>query len=111
MIYSPDCKLLIAALNAKGLTNASHRNKIIRYGITLIFIQLFQCYLITRQMDSTRTPSALAKVSYVTFILQGVLDFFTAIGHLAIGVVLENQASMTLVSEGGRRRPFRRIES
>lgn len=98
VIYSPDCKFSLDSPLNRGLRSDAHQQKVVRYALVLLAVQLFQSYLITRQMDKTRTPSALAKVSYLTFVFQGVLDFFSAISHLAMGVVLQNSASMPLVS-------------
>lgn len=54
-------------------------------------------WLLVRQMESTRTPSTLAKVSLWTIVLMGISDTWIFSAHLAIGIYSDNKTSLPLL--------------
>lgn len=54
-------------------------------------------WLLVRQMEHTRTPSTLAKVSMWTIVLMGISDTWIFSAHLAIGIYSDNKTSLPLL--------------
>ena len=62
--------------------------------------QLLVLLLLIRQMESTRTPSTLAKVSVWTIVMMGISDSWVFSAHVVLGIVSDNQSSLPLLVPG-----------
>lgn len=56
--------------------------------------------LLVRQMEATRTPSTLAKVSLWTIVILGVTDSWIFSAHLVIGVMTDNKTGLPMLVPG-----------
>ena len=97
-VYSPECQLLLRAPEVSGLTKPRLWNKAINYTIVFFIVLLIQTKLLVDQMQTSRTPSGLAKVSYHSFGMQSILDAYIGLAHLSVGIALGNQTTRPLVS-------------
>lgn len=62
--------------------------------------QLLVLFLLVRQMERTRTPSTLAKVSLWTIVLIALSDSWIFSAHLVIGVMSDNRTSLPMLVPG-----------
>ena len=53
-----------------------------------------------RQMEATRTPSTLAKVSLWTIIMMAILDSWVFSSHVIVGIMTDTKASLPLIVPG-----------
>lgn len=56
--------------------------------------------VLVRQMDFTRTPSTLAKVSLWSIVLMGIADSWLFSAHVVVGIMSENRASVPMLVPG-----------
>jgi hypothetical protein len=54
--------------------------------------------LLARQMDRSRTPSGISRVSRWTFLTQAVVDSVSFAGHITFAVLTEGKPSLSLVA-------------
>jgi hypothetical protein len=62
--------------------------------------QLLVLFLLVRQMESTRTPSTLSKVSLWTIAIMGVADSWIFSAHVIMGIMAENKGGITMLVPG-----------
>lgn len=62
--------------------------------------QLLVLVVLVRQMDFTRTPSTLAKVSLWSIVLMGITDSWLFSAHVVVGIMSENRASVPMLVPG-----------
>lgn len=62
--------------------------------------QLLVLLLLVRQMERTRTPSTLAKVSLWTIVLISASDSAIFSGHIILGLFADNKTSLPLLIPG-----------
>lgn len=98
LIYSPDCDFLLDASHAAGLSTDRFWDKAVRYAAILALVYLIQARLLVQQMEVTRTPSALAKVSWETFAILSVLDGYVSLAHLNVAILSNNKATLPLIA-------------
>lgn len=63
-------------------------------------LQLTLLLLLVRQMEQTRTPSLLSKVSLWTIVMMGVTDSWIFSAHVVMGILSESKSSITLLVPG-----------
>ncbi|PWZ00290.1 hypothetical protein BCV70DRAFT_200446 [Testicularia cyperi] len=96
--YSPNCHFVLAARDVEGLLETRLWKKAINYALIYFVILFIQTRLLVQQMEVTRTPSGLNKVSYRTFVAQSILDAYGALAHLSVAIALENETTMPLIA-------------
>ena len=62
--------------------------------------QLLVLVLLVRQMESTRTPSTLAKVSLWSIVIMGITDSWIFSAHVVVGIMSENRTSLPMLVPG-----------
>ena len=62
--------------------------------------QLIILVLLVRQMESTRTPSSLAKVSLWTIVIMGLSDSWIFSLHVVQGIMSDNKTSLPMLVPG-----------
>ncbi|RUS27406.1 hypothetical protein BC938DRAFT_483300 [Jimgerdemannia flammicorona] len=116
MIYSPNCGVLISALDAPGLKVEKYYAKAINYAAMVSALALMQIFFLIHQMEYTPTPSvdilcnlhfihscfifidssfhenilSVSKISYWTIAIQAVMDGYLCLLHLTTGVVVDH---------------------
>lgn len=62
--------------------------------------QFLVLFLLVRQMERTRTPSTLAKVSLWSIVMMGVMDSWVFSAHVVVGIMSDNRTSLPLLVPG-----------
>ncbi|CDZ97817.1 Predicted E3 ubiquitin ligase [Phaffia rhodozyma] len=70
------------------------------YAFISFLIQLGLVWLLVKQMERSRTPSALSNVALWTIVAQVILDSWSCVGHVLVGIGLDNQTSLPLIAAG-----------
>ncbi|SPO42106.1 related to TUL1 - Golgi-localized RING-finger ubiquitin ligase [Pseudozyma flocculosa] len=96
--YSPQCQLLLSSDDIDGLTKVRLWRKAVTYALVYFAVLVVQARLLVQQMEATRTPSGLAKVSYRTWGLQSMLDAYIGLAHLSVGIALNNDTTVPLLA-------------
>ena len=63
-------------------------------------LQLTLLLLLVRQMESTRTPSLLSKVSLWTIVIMGITDSWIFSAHVVMGILSDSKLSIGLLVPG-----------
>lgn len=98
MLFSPNCFLVMKFDTARGSLFISRQSHAIRYAMSLIVVLTIQCFLVTRQMDLSMTPSAISKISSVSWSLQCLIDIGTFGMHVVLGIFENNRSSRALMA-------------
>ncbi|WFD31683.1 hypothetical protein MSPP1_002722 [Malassezia sp. CBS 17886] len=68
-----------------------------RYYVAGMFcILLWQLLLMSRQNEVTQTPTAISRLSGLTFFLQTMFDAHVCLAHLIVGMSLQNRISLSM---------------
>jgi transmembrane E3 ubiquitin-protein ligase len=59
---------------------------------------LFLIALLCRQMNLSRTPTGVSRVSRLTFLSQAILDSVSFAGHITFAILTDGRASLSLVA-------------
>ncbi len=81
-----------------GLLQSRVWKKAVRYALMYMVVVLVQTWLLVQQMEATTTPSGLGKLSDKTFLAQSVLDAYSCLIHLSVGVALDNETTVPLIA-------------
>ena len=98
MLFSPNCFLVMRFDTARGSLFISRQSHAIRYAMSLVVVLSIQCFLVTRQMDRSMTPSAISKISSVSWSLQCLIDIGTFGMHVVLGIFENNRSSRALMA-------------
>ncbi|GAK64641.1 RING finger ubiquitin ligase [Moesziomyces antarcticus] len=98
LAYSPECRFVASAKEVTGLLQSRVWKKAVRYALMYMVVVLVQTWLLVQQMEATTTPSGLGKLSDKTFLAQSVLDAYSCLVHLSVGVALDNETTVPLIA-------------
>lgn len=59
---------------------------------------LVQLLLLSRQVDRSRTPAGLSRVSLWTFLTQSIVDSVSFAGHITFAIIANGRPSLSLVA-------------
>lgn len=62
------------------------------------FVYLVQLLLLSRQVDRSRTPAGLSRVSLWTFLTQSIVDSVSFAGHITFAIIANGRPSLSLVA-------------
>ncbi|KAG1723246.1 uncharacterized protein EDB91DRAFT_1240120 [Suillus paluster] len=62
------------------------------------FVYLAQLLLLSRQVDRSRTPAGLSRVSLWTFLTQSIVDSVSFAGHITFAIIASGRPSLSLVA-------------
>ncbi|KAL1409803.1 hypothetical protein Q8F55_003800 [Vanrija albida] len=97
---STECGLAIGFANGRGVPIDDFWRRSINYAAYATVTQLVILVLLVRQMEATRTPSTLAKVSLWSIVIILLSDAWMFSAHAAIGLVSDNKASLPMLVPG-----------
>ncbi|KEI37928.1 uncharacterized protein L969DRAFT_95778 [Mixia osmundae IAM 14324] len=97
IMYSETCQLVIEIDDLSLLHMETFWAKAKNYAAFVGLVAVIQTYLLIHQMESTSTPTSVAKVAYGTITMQVGMDVYFFIAHLTLGVVTDNDASLALI--------------
>ncbi|WOO79767.1 DSC E3 ubiquitin ligase complex subunit 1 [Vanrija pseudolonga] len=97
---STECALAIGFDNGRGVPIDDFWRRSVNYAAYATVTQLVILVLLVRQMEATRTPSTLAKVSLWSIVIILLSDAWMFSAHAAIGLVSDNKASLPMLVPG-----------
>ncbi|KAJ8473594.1 hypothetical protein ONZ45_g16234 [Pleurotus djamor] len=98
MFLSKDCGIMYHTAGAEGLRFRYHFRKVTAYAGTAAIAYLVMLILLMKQMEVSRTPSGISKVSRWTLLIQTTLDSLSFACHITFSILFEGRASMSLVA-------------
>ncbi|CAE6462228.1 unnamed protein product [Rhizoctonia solani] len=100
LILSPDCAVALTFKDAVGMQATIFWQKATLYSFVASICYFVILKLIVRQMETSRTPSSIAKISRWTFALQAIADAYSFVGHVTVGIVSESRSSLSIIAPG-----------
>ncbi|KDQ50442.1 hypothetical protein JAAARDRAFT_142065 [Jaapia argillacea MUCL 33604] len=85
-------------VKGEGVRSRVWFRKVTTYAASTALIYLTLLLLLSRQMDRSRTPSALGKLSRWGFLVGSLVDAVVFAGHITFAIVAEGQPSLSLVA-------------
>ncbi|EJU04890.1 hypothetical protein DACRYDRAFT_114212 [Dacryopinax primogenitus] len=99
-LVSWKCGVVVVLDDLGGLKADRFWRKATTYASLASIVYLTLLILLVRQMESTRTPASISKLSRWSFAIQAVGDAYSFVCHLTIGIVSDNRASLSLIAPG-----------
>lgn len=109
-VYSPSSNLLIILATAYHHCSANSQHVILLYirprvvltyridaGTTAI-AYLVMLILLSRQMQRSRTPTGISRISFWTFLVQSTVDALSFAGHTVFALVADGKPSLSLIT-------------
>ncbi|KAH7913824.1 hypothetical protein BJ138DRAFT_1145081 [Hygrophoropsis aurantiaca] len=98
VLLSKECGILYRLHNTEGLRSQTFFRKVTTYaGLSALFY-LFLLILLSRQMESCRTPAGMSRVSLWTFLTQAIVDAVSFAGHITFAILAHGRPSLSLVA-------------
>ncbi|OCF42632.1 hypothetical protein I317_03491 [Kwoniella heveanensis CBS 569] len=97
VIVADGCGWVMGIEGGHGMAIYDFWNESVRYSVYAGIAQLVVLLLLVRQMESTRTPSTLAKVSLYTIIIMSITDSWVFSAHIVVAIMSDNRASLSMV--------------
>ncbi|KAF7430683.1 hypothetical protein PC9H_006392 [Pleurotus ostreatus] len=98
LFLSKDCGILYEIHEAEGLRSRTFFRKVTTYAATAGIVYLILLFLLIRQMEISRTPSGIARVSRWTLLFQATMDSLSFAGHITFAILFDGRASLSLVA-------------
>lgn len=97
VIVGEQCGFVIGFDKGQGVPLDNFWRKTIHYSAFATLSQVIVLLLLVKQMERTRTPSTLAKVSLWTIIMISMSESAIFSGHLVLGLLADNKTSLPLL--------------
>ncbi|KAG2071545.1 hypothetical protein BDR04DRAFT_1098008 [Suillus decipiens] len=98
VLLSRECGILYNFHDAEGLRSQLFFRKVATYAGISAFVYLLQLLLLSRQVDRSRTPAGLSRVSLWTFLTQSIVDSVSFAGHITFAIIANGRPSLSLVA-------------
>lgn len=116
VLVSKECGVLYEIVNSDGLTSHSFFRKVttcMHVTSTYFFVSsslsltdaglatisyLILLALLSRQMNSSRTPAGISRVSRWSFLTQSLVDAVSFAGHITFAILADGRPSLSLVA-------------
>ncbi|KAK4685270.1 transmembrane E3 ubiquitin-protein ligase, partial [Tremellales sp. Uapishka_1] len=95
-----ECGWAFGISDGAGVKLDDFWRKSVNYAAYATFSQLLVLILLVRQMEFTRTPSTLSKVSLWTIVMMGTADSWIFSAHVVVGIMSENKTSLPMLVPG-----------
>ncbi|BEJ11489.1 hypothetical protein CspHIS471_0109110 [Cutaneotrichosporon sp. HIS471] len=100
VIVGDQCGFVAGLDRGRGVPLDDFWRKTVNYAAYATLSQLLVLFLLVGQMERTRTPSTLAKVSLWTIVLIALSDSWIFSAHLVTGVISDNRTSLPMLVPG-----------
>ncbi|WVQ95739.1 hypothetical protein IAU59_002838 [Kwoniella sp. CBS 9459] len=97
VIVADGCGWAMGIEGGQGMAIYDFWSESVRYAVYASISQLVVLLLLVRQMESTRTPSTLAKVSLYTVIIMSITDSWVFSAHIVVAIMSDNRASLSML--------------
>ncbi|WVW81137.1 hypothetical protein I302_103128 [Kwoniella bestiolae CBS 10118] len=100
VIVADQCGWAMGITDGHGIDIDSFWERSINYAAYATISQLIVLLLLVRQMEKTRTPSSLSKVSVYTIVIMSITDSWVFSAHVVVGIMSDNKASLPMLVPG-----------
>ncbi|KAJ7066593.1 hypothetical protein C8F01DRAFT_1123824 [Mycena amicta] len=98
LLMSKDCGILYEFRKTEGLGLQSLFRKLTTYAGAAGVAYLTMLILLSRQMQRSRTPAGISRLSFWTFLIQATVDALSFAGHTVFALVADGKPSLSLVA-------------
>ncbi|KAF8340498.1 uncharacterized protein EI90DRAFT_3035785 [Cantharellus anzutake] len=100
VFVSHDCGVLVEMKKGTTLRSDTFWRKSVTYSSVAFCLYLVIAYSLANQIEWTRTPASISRVSRWPFVIQALADLYAFLLHMTIGVTSNNRASLSLIAPG-----------
>ncbi|KAK8850346.1 hypothetical protein IAR55_004264 [Kwoniella newhampshirensis] len=100
VLVADGCGVILSMEGGRGLGIDDFWRKSVNYAAFATVSQLLVLLLLVRQMESTRTPSTLSKVSLWSIVTMSISDSWIFSAHVVVGIWSDNKASLPMLVPG-----------
>ncbi|KAJ7898423.1 hypothetical protein B0H13DRAFT_2031847 [Mycena leptocephala] len=93
-----ECGILYEFHKTEGVGLRSLFRKLTTYAGMAAITYLVMLVLLSRQMQRSRTPSGLSRISFWTFFVQATVDSLSFAGHTVFALVADGKPSLSLIA-------------
>ncbi|KAF9453591.1 hypothetical protein P691DRAFT_658228 [Macrolepiota fuliginosa MF-IS2] len=98
VLLSKQCGILYEIHSTQGLRSQTFFSKMTTYGGLSAAIYLTALVLFVRQVERSRTPSGITRVSRWIFLTNATIDAVCFAGHITFAILAEGRASLALMA-------------
>ncbi|TFK18973.1 hypothetical protein FA15DRAFT_674849 [Coprinopsis marcescibilis] len=98
LLLSKDCGIMYTLNDTESLRSRTFFRKVTTYAGLSALSYLIVLVLFSRQMDNSRNPSGISRVSRWTFLSQAIMDSVSFAGHITFAILAEGRPSMSLIA-------------
>ncbi|CAK5274039.1 unnamed protein product, partial [Mycena citricolor] len=98
LLLSRDCGIVYQFHKTDGVGLHSLFRKLTTYAGTTAITYLVMLVLLSRQMQRSRTPSGISRLSFWTFLVQATVDSLSFAGHTVFALVASGTPSLSLIA-------------
>ncbi|KAF7309806.1 RING-type domain-containing protein [Mycena indigotica] len=98
VLMSKECGILYEFHRTEGLGLSSLFRKLTTYAGSAALAYFIMLVLLSRQMQHSRTPTGISRLSFWTFMVQATVDSLSFAGHTVFALVADGKPSLSLVA-------------
>ncbi|KAF5362087.1 hypothetical protein D9756_002441 [Leucocoprinus leucothites] len=98
VLLSKKCGILYEIHSTQGLRSQAFFSKITTYGGLSALAYFVTLVVFSRQVERSRTPSGITRVSRWTFLANATIDAVCFAGHITFAILAEGRASLALMA-------------
>ncbi|KAK0199252.1 hypothetical protein DFS33DRAFT_1262349 [Desarmillaria ectypa] len=98
VFISKECGLMFEIRETEGLRSRTFFRKVTTYAGSATVIYFILLFVLARQMERSRTPSGISRVSRWTFFTQSTIDSVSFAGHITFAIIAEGRPSLSLTA-------------
>ncbi|KAG7444427.1 uncharacterized protein BT62DRAFT_987876 [Guyanagaster necrorhizus] len=98
ILISKECGIMFEIRETEGLRSRTFFRKVTTYAGSATVIYFILLFVLARQMERSRTPSGISRVSRWTFFTQSTIDSVSFAGHITFAIIAEGRPSLSLTA-------------
>lgn len=98
VLVSKECGLLYEITETEGLRTRTFFRKVTTYAGFAAIAYFGILVLFSRQVERSRTPSGISRVSKWTFLAQATMDSVSFAGHITFAILAAGRPSLSLIA-------------
>ncbi|KXN86557.1 DSC E3 ubiquitin ligase complex subunit 1 [Leucoagaricus sp. SymC.cos] len=98
VLLSRECGILYEIHSTQGLRSQTFFNKMTTYGGLSALAYFTALIVFSRQVERSRSPSGIPRVSRWTFLTNATIDAVCFAGHITFAILAEGRASLALMA-------------
>ncbi|KAK0434656.1 hypothetical protein EV421DRAFT_1839657 [Armillaria borealis] len=98
VLISKECGIMFEIRETEGLRSRTFFRKVTTYAGSATVVYFILLFVLARQMERSRTPSGISRVSRWTFFTQSTIDSVSFAGHITFAIIAEGRPSLSLTA-------------